>query len=308
MHSASFTLTAGDGTRLFVQCWLPETIPKAVVQIAHGLAEHAGRYARLAEALTGAGYGVYANDHRGHGHTARRAEDLGYFADEGGWRKCVADMRDLNRRIAADHDGVPIILLGHSMGSFLCQDFIIEHGGALSGCVLSATNGKPPPTAWIGRLIGFLEQVRLGRRGRSTLLHALALGAMNRPFKPARTPFDWLSRDAAEVDKYIADPLCGFIPTVQLYLDLIGGLVEIARPSRQARIPRSLPIYVICGDRDPAGRNVEQLLRAYRRAGLARVSHRFYAAGRHEILNELNRDEVTRNLIAWLDETVEGPR
>ena len=304
MQQASFTLTAADGVALFVHGWHPATPPRAIVQIVHGLAEHGARYARLAAALTDAGYAVYAGDLRGHGRSARTAEDLGFFADSDGWGKCLDDLYRLNRRIAADHPGAPIILLGHSMGSFLTQHFIGLHGDAVAGVVLSGSSGKPSALAAAGRLIGRLERLRLGRRGRSTLMQRLSFDAFNKPFAPSRTPFDWLSRDAAEVDKYIADRLCGFPASIQLWIDVLDALGEISSERHLARIPRRLPIYVISGSRDPVGgntRSVAQLLAAYRRAGLDRVVHRFYADARHELFNETNRDEVTRDLIAWLD-------
>jgi alpha-beta hydrolase superfamily lysophospholipase len=304
VQPASFALTAADGVALFVHGWRPETPPRGVVQIAHGLAEHGARYGRLATALNQAGYAVYAGDHRGHGRTARNPEDLGFFAARGGWDKCVDDLWRVNRRIAADHPGAPIILLGHSMGSFMAQHFISAHGAALAGVVLSGTTGKPSTLAAVGRLIGRLERLRLGRRGSSTLMQTLSFTAFNKPFEPSRTPFDWLSRDAAEVDKYIVDPLCGFPASVQLWIDLLDALADAARARRQASIPKRLPVYVIAGSRDPVGgntRSVRQLLSAYRQAGLERVTHRFYAEARHELFNETNCDEVTRDLIAWLD-------
>jgi len=304
MQASTFTLATADGVSLFVYRWLPDGPPKAVVQIAHGLAEHAVRYARVAEALTRAGYAVYADDHRGHGRTAQTPDDLGFFAERDGWQKCIDDLWLINRRIAADHPGVAIVLLGHSLGSFMVQYFISEHGDALAAAVLSASNGKPPAIAPIGLLLARLERLRLGQRGHSPVMQALFFGAFNKPFKPARTAFDWLSRDTAEVDKYIADPLCGFESTVQLYIDLLEGLRETAQPSRQARIPKDLPIYIFNGSRDPVSDNIGQLIEAYRAAGIRQVVHKVYPDARHETLNETNRDAVTRDLIAWLDGAV----
>jgi alpha-beta hydrolase superfamily lysophospholipase len=307
MRSTNFTLAAPDGVARFVHVWLPDGAPKAALQIAHGLAEHGGRYARLAEALTGAGYAVYAGDHRGHGRTAPTAADLGFFAARDGWRRCLDDLELLHRRIAAEHPGRPILLLGHSMGSFMAQQFISEHGDALAGAVLSGSSGKPSALASAGRLVARVERWRLGARGRSALIHSLSFGAFNKQFAPVRTPCDWLSRDAAEIDKYIADPFCGFRATVQLWIDLLDALPDITAPTRQARIPKRLPLYVISGARDAVGENtksVQQLLAAYRAAGLERVSHRFYPDCRHELFNELNRDEVTRDLVGWMDEVV----
>ena len=166
-RSLTFTLAAGDREMLSVYRWLPETKPNAVVQIAHGLAEHAGRYERLARALTRAGYAVYAGDHRGHGRTAPTPADIGYFADRGGWRKCVDDLWQLNQRIATDHPGLPVGLIGHSMGSLLSQHFISEHGEALAGVVLAGSNGKPSRATVAVRVIARAERLRLGPRGRS---------------------------------------------------------------------------------------------------------------------------------------------
>ncbi len=307
MRSTTFTLAAPDGAARFVYAWLPEGTPKAALQVAHGLAEHAGRYARLAEDLTGAGYAVYAGDHRGHGRTAPAPADLGFFAESEGWRKCIDDLGQLHRRIAADHPGRPILLLGHSMGSFMAQHVISERGDDLAGAVLSGSGGKPGALASAGRLVARIERWRLGPRGRSDLIHSLSFGAFNKPFAPARTPCDWLSRDTAEVDKYIADPLCGFRASVQLWIDLLDALGNVTAAARQARIPKRLPIHVISGSRDPVGENtksVKQLLDAYRAAGLERVTHRFYPDARHELFNETNRDEVTRDLVTWLDGVV----
>jgi len=305
MHSSTFTLASADGLALYVYRWLPEATPKAVVQFAHGLVEHAGRYARLAKALTRSGYAVYAGDHRGHGRTAPAPDDLGFFAERDGWHKCVDDLWRLNRRIAADHPGLPIVLIGHSMGSLMAQHLVSEHGEALSGVVLAGSSGKPAGLSVAMRFIVWAERLRLGARGRSALVHSLIFGTFNRQFEPVRTAADWLSRDSAEVDKHLTDPLCRFRPALQFWIDLLDGLDETTKPARQACIPKQLPIYVIAGTRDPVGVNtkgVEQLLRAYYAAGLLRVTYRFYPEARHELFNETNRDEVTRELLAWLDE------
>ena len=206
--TSTFTLATPDGVDLFVYCWLPteqprNDQPKAAIQIAHGLAEHAARYARLAEALNAAGYAVYANDHRGHGRTVKSADDLGFFAERDGWRKCVDDLWQLNRHVAATHPGLPIVSAGPFHG--------INPGGAvhgrsrnaLAGVVLSGANGKPTSLAKIGSAITWAERARLGARGKSKLVQSLTFDAFNKNFAPTRTAFDWLSRDPAEVDKYV---------------------------------------------------------------------------------------------------------
>lgn len=306
----NFTLPAADGIELFVYRWLPAGTSHAVVQIVHGLAEHAGRYARVAKALNAAGYAVYANDHRGHGRTAKSADELGFLAGRDGWRKCVDDLWQLNRYIAAEHPDVPIVMLGHSMGATLAEQFMGDHGEALAGVVLSGANGKPTGMAAMGRQITRAERLRLGARGRSKLVQSLTFNAFNKKFAPTRTAFDWLSRDPVEVDKYVADPLCGFAATVQLWIDLLDGWTAVSRSEHWRRVPRTLPIYVIAGGRDPVSGNTRQLgpwLEEYRAAGLANLKNRFYPEARHELFNETNRDEVTADLIGWLDKVV-GPR
>jgi alpha-beta hydrolase superfamily lysophospholipase len=303
-RASDFRLPVEDGVEVFVYRWVPQSQPKAVVQLAHGMAEHAGRYARLAEQLTAAGYAVYAHDHRGHGRTARSPGDLGYFADRNGWLRAVDDLYALRRRVEQDHPGLPVFLFGHSMGSMLSQQYLFSHGDNLAGAVFSGTGGG---AAWGARAalpVAMLERLRLGPRGRSPLIQQLTFGSYNRKFAPSRTEYDWLSRDRAEVDKYVADPLCGFALTVQGWIDVFGGIVNIERADNMRRVPARLPIYMFSGSRDPVGadtKGVRWLMDQYRKAGVRDVTHRFYEDGRHEMLNEVNRDEVQRDLIAWLD-------
>jgi alpha-beta hydrolase superfamily lysophospholipase len=307
MAATEFSLQAKDGASLFVRRWLPDgASPRAIVQIAHGLAEHSERYRDFAAALNKAGFGVYASDHRGHGPTAR-PEDLGFFAANNGWRLCLDDLWSLNRHIAEQHPGEPIILFAHSMGSFMAQAFIAEHGEALAGAVLSGSNGRPPPIAALGRLIARFERLRLGARGRSELIRALWFGAFNKPFEPARTPFDWLSRNPAAVDAYIADPLCGFNATTQLAIDLLDALPSLLTPATLAHIPKSLPIFIMSGERDPVGANLQSLIDAYRGIGL-NPKVRLYPDARHELLNETNREAVKADLIRWIESVVAKAR
>jgi alpha-beta hydrolase superfamily lysophospholipase len=300
MPESEFTFRADDGESLFARRWLPAAPPRAIVQIVHGLTEHSARYARLAAALNDAGYGVYAADLRGHGPKAAAA-DRGHFADEGGWDKVVGDLWTLNRRIAADEPGTPIVLLGHSLGSFLGRSFIARHSDALAGVVLSGSSGRPPMIATFGRIIAREERLRLGRRGKSDPVFQMWFGDFNKPFKPARTAFDWLSRDEKEVDAYVADPFCGFPFTTQLAIDVLDALPHATSPASLAAIRKDMPIYVFSGERDPVGANIKGLIGDLKAAGFTRLTTRLYPGARHETLNETNRDEVTRDLIAWLD-------
>lgn len=308
MQASDLTLDTADGVAVHVHRWVPDGEVRGVVQIAHGLAEHGARYAHVAEALTGDGYAVYAPDHRGHGRTATSDEELGFFAEQRGWVKVLDDLRAVNEVARSEHPGVPAFLLGHSMGSFLTQQFLFTFPGTIDGAVLSGSNGPAGLLADVGAVVARVERLRLGQRGRSQLLHTMSFGAYNKPFEPARTEFDWLSRDPEQVDAYIADPRCGFVATTQLWIDLLGGLRVIAQPEHVDRVPKDLPIHIFSGEVDPVGgaKGVAALVDLYADAGLTRVSHRVYLDGRHEMLNEVNRDEVVADLVAWLDRTISG--
>ena len=307
MPADEFELRTDDGAVLLARRWLPEAAPRAVVQIAHGLSEHSARYARLAQALNRAGYAVYANDHRGHGPKAAPGE-RGHFGDAGGWDKVTADLWTMTRLIAAEQPGMRVFLLGHSLGSFLAQEYVARHSDALAGTVWSGSNGKPPAIANAGRLIARIERLRRGRRASSPLIHALWFGAFNKPFEPTRTAFDWLSRDENEVDAYIVDPHCGAPFTTQLAVDVLDALPKVADPRRLARVRRDFPIYVFSGERDPVGSNIRGLVDGLQGAGFTRVAARIYESARHETLNETNREEVTGDLVAWLDGVMSGAR
>jgi alpha-beta hydrolase superfamily lysophospholipase len=310
MRETTFRLPA-QGVELFVHRWEPPAAPKAVVQIVHGMIEHGARYARTAAQLTAAGYAVYVHDHRGHGRTAHGPADLGYFADSDGWHLVAADIQLVRRRIEQDHPGLPLFVLGHSMGARATLQFLGAHGEGLTGAVLSGAGGNSAAGAVAGVLVGKGIRLLRGQRHRSKLLNFLVFGQYNKRFAPQRTDSDWLTRDTAEVDKYIADPLCGFEFTVQAWIDFLGGIIELERAEHLRRIPSRLPLYLFSGSLDPVGaetRGVLWLIDALRNAGVGQIEHRFYPDARHETLNETNRDEVHRDLIAWLDKTLAKAR
>lgn len=306
MRERHFTYTADDGAKLFVYRWLPDVgIGKAVVHIAHGLAEHAGRYERLAERLTESGYVVFANDHRGHGRTAQEPEDIGHFADADGWERILKDIEQIVGQERREYLGHPVILLGHSMGSLIAQHMAARD--VFDAIAMSGANGLVSPLVRVGKLIARIERWRSGKRGKSELINSLTFDAFNKAFKPNRTSFDWLSRDEDEVDKYIADPMCGFLCSNQLWIDMLDAITEAAKPEFRARIPKQLPIYLFSGSRDQVnaeGRGSTALAEYYRSIGMEKVSYRIFTQARHETLNELNRDEVTEHLIDWMNAIV----
>jgi alpha-beta hydrolase superfamily lysophospholipase len=291
-------LAASDGVRLAYRRWLPEGAVRGTVQVVHGASEHSGRYGRLAGALTARGLAVYAMDLRGHGRTAE-ATGPGRFGAAGA-DALLADVRALAAVAAGEHPGVPAVLLGHSMGSIVALAAAEEERGDLAGLVLSGPVGVAPHLA---ESVAVLEASTAAGAGDLPLD---ALGAFNQPFEPARTPFDWLSRDPAEVDAYLADPLCGDrMPLTTGYAAGVFGLaVRSATAEAAARLPDGLPVLLLAGQRDPVGgveaAQVTALADLLAGRGLP-VELRVYPDARHEVFNETNRDEVTGHLLDWLD-------
>jgi alpha-beta hydrolase superfamily lysophospholipase len=303
MQATTFSLTTPDGTELHVHRWLPDGPAKAVVQIAHGMAEHSERYEPFAQRLTDEGYAVYANDHRGHGRTALE-QDHGYFGDREGWDAVVIDMHRVSERAREEQPGLPFFLFGHSMGSFLSRAYAARFGGELEGLILSGTSGDPGTLGKVGRAIAAAEARLRGRRHTSTLMNALTFGQYNAAFRPSRTKFDWLSRDEAEVDAYVADRWCGNVFTSGFFVDLLTGLAAVNSDALVSRVPKDLPIYLMSGSLDPVGaktRGVQQVADQYRRLGVREVTTKFWPEGRHVMLSETNRDEVMTDLIEWFD-------
>jgi len=309
MKSETFTFKASDGVQIFTYKWIPDdaSVVKGAVQIAHGMAEHAARYERFAEALTKAGYAVYANDHRGHGKTAGSQEEIGYFADENGWGKVVEDMHTLTGIIKKEFPKKPIFLFGHSMGSFLSRHYSMLYANELSGLVISGTGGDPGIIGKIGLLIAKMDARIHGKKAKSEIMNKLSFGAFNGAFKPNRTDYDWLSRDNAEVDKYISDPLCGTVFTAGFFCDMLGGIGYINKKENIAKIPKNLPIHIFSGAKDPVGastKGVTRVFKALKSAGIGDLTLKFYKDGRHEMLNEINQDEVFNDVIAWTNKHI----
>jgi alpha-beta hydrolase superfamily lysophospholipase len=301
-----------DGTKLFLYRWSPEQGRKAVLHIVHGMAEHALRYRRLAEKLTQSGIEVWAADQRGHGKTANpdvnelgKGGLLGHCGDNNSIACVTADVHALNAEIRKNNPNVPLFLLGHSWGSFIVQNYI-EYSDELiiNGCILSGTKGPGNFIITAGVPLMMLVATLKGQRNGSRFAMSLADGAYNKPFKPNRTIFDWISRDEEEVDKYLNDPLCGFLCSSGFYRDLVKLLYNIHRTDALARINRSLPVYVFSGSADPVGemsKSPTVLVDAYRKLGISDCEFVLYPGARHETLNETNREEVMDNLLSWIN-------
>jgi alpha-beta hydrolase superfamily lysophospholipase len=277
-------LHASDGYPIELFTWQPASPARAVVQIAHGMGEHARRYRALAQALAQRGCAVYANEHRGHGEEAARRNSLSDLGPRG-FAGLVDDMVAVSDFAASRHPGVPLILLGHSMGSFAVQIYLLDHAHRLHGAALSGTVA--------------LDLAEAGAASAWKLADAKPAPAVAR-----RTPFDWLSRDEAQVDAYIADPLCGFRLKPESRKTMYAAYARTAQPGALRRIPPQLPLYFFVGDEDAIHRKLAYftpLVERYRAAGLTDVSVQVYGGARHEVLNETNRDEVVADLVAWVE-------
>jgi alpha-beta hydrolase superfamily lysophospholipase len=262
-----------------------------VVQIAHGLGEHMGRYAELAETLLEDELAVYGNDHRGHGLTAEPSGSFGDFG-LGGFNQLVEDIVSLRVVAKDEHPGKPYILLGHSLGSFAAQEFVLDHSHSIDGLALSGS----------GTLDG------LARVAQSIPPEQDPMKLMNAAFEPARTPFDWLSRDNAEVDAFINDPLCFPSLKPDSMQSFLGAFPRLADPREIRKVRDDLPVYIFSGSDDPVGQRLEGvrvLIDRYRSAGLASIAHDFYTGGRNEMLHEINRRDVITNLLVWMSSIVE---
>lgn len=283
------------------QIWRPEGRPRAIVQILHGMAEHIARYERLAKALNGAGYLVVGHNHRGHGP---EAEKQGYFADRNGWDVVLQDAHQVSLSIKKEYPYLPLFLLGHSMGSFAAREYALRWGGELEGLILSGTGFYPKALCTAGRLLAKISPCEKPAK----LVDQIAFSGNNKPFRPARTPFDWLSRDEEEVDRYIDDPCCGFVFTGRAFADFFGGLIALTDEKRLRGMPKDLPVYFLSGDRDPVGqmgKGVKQVADQFGAAGIKDVTVKLYPDARHELFNELNRDQVTDDLMGWLEGQME---
>lgn len=296
-------IDAADGTRLF-GARMEAPSPRARLLIIHGMSEHFGRYEHFASFLADKGISVYGFDLRGHGRTGEETGTPGFLGEEGGWNLVVEDIDlwvDLLRQKKPE---LPIFLLGHSMGSFLSRAYAAQQGEKLAGLILSGTGRDPGLTARLGAVIAALEGRIKGSNTPSVLLDRLSFGPYARSVKNRVTRFDWLSRDAEQVDQYIADPLCGRVSTNGFFSDLLQGIREVHRPELIRRTPRDLPIYFFSGSRDPVGgfsRGVAHVYKEYSKAGNENISLKIYSDGRHEMLNETNRDEVYRDVLQWLE-------
>jgi alpha-beta hydrolase superfamily lysophospholipase len=296
----TFWMKSIDDTEIYVEKWVEEDQePKAIVQIAHGMAEHFQRYHDFIQFLVQNGIYVYGNDHRGHGKTGQKQGLMGYFSDKDGFEKATNDLHQITQLIKTDYPNTPLFLLGHSMGSFLSRHYIQKFASDISGVILSGTGYYPRATSNFGKLVAS----RLAPKEKSPFMNKLAFGTFNRKIKNPKTPFDWLTRDETVVQAYLEDSLSGYIPTARFFVDLMTGLLWIHSPERNKQVPKDLPMFIISGDEDPVGsygKGVWKTASMYKNLGIEDISVSLVEGARHEVLNEINKEEVYTEIVNWV--------
>lgn len=284
--------------------WIPEGETKAVIQIVHGIAEYIERYDAFANFLNARGILVVAEDHMGHGQSVNGGGVQGYF--HGGWFTAVEDTMTLLKDTRESCPGLPYILFGHSMGSFMARTILCKYpDSGISAAVICGTGWQP--AALLPPVIRLIDQVckKDGEERPSEFLQKLVFGSYNRRVEHPRTQYDWLSRDAKQVDAYIAHPMCGFTPSAGLLRELMKGIAYIEKPESLAAMNKDLPVFFIAGGDDPVGNygsGVRKAAEAFRKAGMKKVSTRIYPLCRHEILNEINKDEIYEDVADWIEQ------
>ena len=297
-------VVAPSGRRIALRSWRAWE-PRAVVQVLHGLAEHIDRYERFATACNRRGIAVVGHDHRGHG-AAAEATQLGHFGDKDGWSRVIDDAYAVFRATEREYRDLPIILLGHSMGSYIAQDLVMRKTPAIAGLLLSGSTWPKRSDVRFARLLAVILCALRGRRAPGQVFDKMVFKTYNKHFEPNRTEFDWLSRDELEVDRYIHDPKCGSLSSYALWRELFGGLLNISTREALRKAPDELPILITGGELDPVGGRaaLERLAAEYRTTDHSDVTLKLYPEGRHEMLNETNRDAVTKDWLDWIDAVV----
>jgi alpha-beta hydrolase superfamily lysophospholipase len=306
MNGMEFKLKMRDGHESVTYRWEPEVNkqPIGVVQLVHGSCEHSKRYTDFAGYLTSNGYIVYSMDLRGHGLSVQSKEDLGYFAENNGWNMVVEDIYELTRFIKEKHSGLKLIMLGHSMGSFLARHYASVHGNELDGLIATGTAHNSKLLSKLGKFLAERDIKKNGSRNRNMTLNSMSYDSFSNQFKPIRTKQDWLTRDEAIVDKYRSDELCGFVFTSSAFRDMFYGLLFITDKNNISKTPKNLPILLLSGDKDPVGGNGKMVVKAfeeYKNAGLSKVQMKLYKDMRHEILNEIGKEEVYEDILNWVN-------
>ena len=299
-----FSYPSRDGkTTIMATEWIPEGEVKAVLQIAHGMVEYIDRYDTFATWMCERGFYVVGNDHLGHGRSVINDSYHGFFHETMGNKCVIGDMHKLRLMTEEKYPGIPYFLLGHSMGSFLTRQYITMYGEGLSACIIMGTGSQPAAVLKMGKgLCAAMSKVK-GWTYRSNLVDNMAFASYNKKFEPARTTKDWLTKDETIVDKYVADPWCTYQFTLNAYYHMFAGIERAQKKENMKKIPKALPLLVISGADDPVGnfgKAVKEVAEGYKKVGIKDVTCKLYEGDRHEILNELDKENVYQDIYNWL--------
>lgn len=301
---SEFYFPSSDGkTSIHAVEWLPEGEPRAVLQIAHGVSEYIDRYDNFARFLNEHGIAVVGNDHIGHGKSVAEGAPMIYFGESDGWEHVVDDVHKLRETEGEKFPGVPYFLMGHSMGSFVARTYLIRYKGTVDGAIIMGTGQQSPLTISAGKMVAKSEGKKHGFSATSPTVTKLAFGSYNKPFAPNRTAFDWLSVNSDNVDKYIADPLCGGDATIGLFLDMLGGLGFIGKQSNVELMDMATPVLFTSGSDDPVGgeKGATAAWQSFKKAGVSDLELKLWPGLRHEVLNEKTNAEVYDYILDWLN-------
>lgn len=293
--------------KIHARMCVPDAEPRAIVQIIHGIAEYIGRYDEFMSFLADNGIIAVGTDHLGHGKSIESEEQTGFFAYDNGWDYVVRDEEVLRLAMHENYPELPIIVFGHSMGSFMARTLLIRYPDAFNAAIISGTGNQGAALVNGGLFMGNLVTGLRGAHHYSKFLNNLAFGSYNKIYENPKTEYDWLSRDEANVQKYIDDPLCGFIPSCSLFRDMMTGVKFITNKKNLTAMNKDMPVYFMSGNMDPVGECGKGVQKAYNNfldAGMKDVSIKLYPGGRHEMLNEINKDEVYADILAWLNSKI----
>ena len=293
--------------KIHARMCVPDAEPRAIVQIIHGIAEYIDRYDEFMSFLADNGIIAVGTDHLGHGKSIESEEQTGFFAYDNGWDYAVRDEEVLRLAMHENYPELPIIVFGHSMGSFMARTLLIRYPDAFNAAIISGTGNQGAALVNGGLFMGNLVTGLNGAHHYSKFLNNLAFGSYNKIYDNPKTEYDWLSRDEANVQKYIDDPLCGFIPSCSLFRDMMTGVKFITNKKNLTAMNKDMPVYFMSGDMDPVGecgKGVQKAYNNFLEAGMKDVSIKLYPGGRHEMLNEINKDEVYTDILAWLDSKI----
>ncbi len=303
-----FTFDSRDGkTKIHAVRWVPEGKVICILQIVHGMAEYIERYEEMAQYFAEKGILVTGEDHLGHGKSVSKDGTYGYFCKQDPAMVVVRDVHRLKKMTQEDYPGIPYVILGHSMGSFILRNYLFRYGTGIQGAIICGSGSKPQGLVKVCKVLAAIQKVLFSDKHEAKLLDKLAFGGYHKKIASPKTAFDWLCRDEKVVDAYVKDKLCGFTFTVNGFQTLFELLYRMNQTSNLAQMPKQLPIFFIAGEEDPVGdygAGVKKACEDFEKAGMEQLSMKLYPNDRHEILNELDKWQIYEDIYPWIVERV----